>query len=326
MIQIQALPGGGGIHPATGPTRHGAVPDRTVPRAVPDRTAPRPRALRAADEPDDQRPRPAPRPCGGARLEVLGGFSLSIDGEDISPGIGARRLLALLAVEPGGLTRARAAAVLWPGLDAARAGAALRTALHRLPGSRTDLLHEAGERLRLAPDVTTDLAPLRDTATRVLNLSLPLDADELGRAVGCDFGHDLLPDWEEDWLDHHRVRWREQRLHTLEALSFRLVQAGWVGAAVDAALVAIQADNLRESAHETLVAAYLAAGNRIAAQAYRTSYREQLRQELAGREPAVRPSPAPEPGRPAAPRAEAADPVRSLRSLRRRTARHQDGR
>ncbi|WP_431679548.1 AfsR/SARP family transcriptional regulator [Kitasatospora sp. KL5] len=302
---IQALPGGGGIRAvaATG----GGQARRS---AAADLAPPRPRTLRAADGPDGHRPCPAGGTAAGVRLDLLGGFALHIDGAEAQPGIGARRLLALLAVEPAGLTRARAAAVLWPGLDPARAGAALRTALHRLPGCRTDLLHEGRERLRLAPDVTTDLGDLRATATRVLNLALPMDAEELGRAAACDFGHDLLPDWEEDWLDHHRMRWREQRLHTLEALSFRLVQAGWVGAAVDAALVAIHADNLRESAHETLVAAYLAAGNRIAANAYRTSYRDLLRRELGGREPA--------PGEGGAPQ------VRSLRSLHRPAPGRQD--
>ncbi|WP_405012455.1 BTAD domain-containing putative transcriptional regulator [Kitasatospora sp. NBC_01539] len=290
-------------------------------RSAADRTPQRPRALRAADGTDGHRPCPADRAGTGVRLDLLGGFALQIDGEEAQPGIGARRLLALLAVEPGGLTRTRAAAVLWPGLDQGRAGAALRTALHRLPGSRTDLLHEGRERLRLAPEVTTDLTPLRDTAARVLNLALPLDAEELGRAAGCDFGHDLLPDWEEDWLDHHRLRWREQRLHTLEALSFRLVQAGWVGAAVDAALVAIQADNLRESAHETLVAAYLAAGNRIAAQAYRTSYRELLRRELAGRDGGGRDTA----GRTGGPYGDRPETVRSLRSLHRPAGIRQDG-
>ncbi|MFD0529094.1 BTAD domain-containing putative transcriptional regulator [Kitasatospora arboriphila] len=249
---IQALPGGAEIRSVA--TARGGQARRSVP-ADPAPPPPRPRALRAADGPDGHRP----CPVTGVRIDLLGGFALHLDGEEVQPGIGARRLLALLAVEPGGLTRARAAAVLWPGLEPARAGAALRTALHRLPGCRADLLHEGRERLRLAPDVATDLGELRTTATRVLNLALPLDAEELGRAATCDFGHDLLPDWEEDWLDHHRMRWREQRLHTLEALSFRLVQAGWVGAAVDAALIAIHADNLRESAHETLVAAYLAA-------------------------------------------------------------------
>ena len=59
------------------------------------------------------------------------------------------------------------------------------------------------------------------------------------------------------------------------------VRGGLGGAAVDAALVAIQSDSLRESAHEALAAAYLAAGNRLAAHTYRDSYREFLRRELA---------------------------------------------
>ncbi|WP_045301843.1 AfsR/SARP family transcriptional regulator [Saccharothrix sp. ST-888] len=227
-------------------------------------------------------PPPAPPPPA-VDLELLGGFALRLDGREVQPTIAARRLLALLAVEPGGLTRARAAAVLWPALDQARAGAALRTALHRLPGDRAHLLQGTLERLRLAPHVSVDLADRRAVAARILNLALPMPAEDLGRAAACDFGADLLPDWEEHWLAPHQERWRQQRLHTLETLSARLAEAGWAGAAVDAALVAVHADGLRESAHETLVAAYLAAGNQIAARAYRASYRELLRRELDAR-------------------------------------------
>ncbi|WP_441250907.1 AfsR/SARP family transcriptional regulator [Kitasatospora sp. McL0602] len=220
-------------------------------------------------------------------LDLLGGFALRFDGREIQPTVGARRLLALLAVEPNGLTRSRAAAVLWPQLDPARAGAALRTALHRLPGERANLVDSTPERLRLAPHVAVDLVERRSVAAHVLNLAIPMGTEELGRAVGCDLGADLLADWEEDWLSHHQVRWRQLRLHALEALSSRLSEAGWAGAAVDAALVAIHSDNLRESAHETLVAAYLAAGNQIAAHAYRVSYRELLQRELSAAAPGL---------------------------------------
>ncbi|AUG78979.1 hypothetical protein CFP65_4225 [Kitasatospora sp. MMS16-BH015] len=218
-------------------------------------------------------------------LDLLGGFALRCDGRDVHPTVGARRLLALLALEPNGMTRSRTAAVLWPQLDPARAGAALRTALHRLPGDRSYLVDSTLERLRLATHITVDLVEHRSVAAHLLNLALPMGTEELGRAVSCDLSRDLLPDWEEDWLEHHQVRWRQLRLHALEALSSRLSEAGWAGAAVDAALVAIHSDSLRESAHETLVAAYLAAGNQIAAHAYRASYRALLQRELSATAP-----------------------------------------
>ncbi|MER5639731.1 BTAD domain-containing putative transcriptional regulator [Kitasatospora sp. NPDC002227] len=237
------------------------------------------------DEPQCHQGELGPQPT--VELELLGGFALRTDGRELQPTVGARRLLALLAVEPNGMTRSRAAAVLWPQLDPARAGAALRTALHRLPGERAHLVDSTPERLRLAPHITVDLVERRAVAAQLLNLALPMGAEELSRAISCELGTDLLADWEEDWLSHHQVRWRQLRLHALEALSARLSEAGWAGAAVDAALVAIHSDNLRESAHETLVAAYLAAGNQIAAHAYRISYRELLQRELSAAAPGL---------------------------------------
>ncbi|MGW4808361.1 AfsR/SARP family transcriptional regulator [Kitasatospora sp. NPDC004272] len=236
------------------------------------------------------------------RLGLLGGFTLSFRGEELKPSLGARRLLALLAVEPRGLTRARAAEVLWPDLERNRAAAALRTALHRMPACPVPLVKECGAGLlTLSPDVAVDLAAANRAAARILGPAVEMDDRELGRALDLDFGYDLLPDWAEEWLTHGQIRWHQRRLHALETLSRRLAEAGFAGAAVDVALVAIGSDRLRESAHEALVAAYRAAGNEITADAYRRQYERQLREELA-RESVPRGRP-PVPAPPAAPAA-----------------------
>jgi DNA-binding SARP family transcriptional activator len=49
---------------------------------------------------------------------------------------------------------------------------------------------------------------------------------------------------------------------------------------VQAALAAVQADMLRDSAHETLIRACLAQGNRHEAYTHYTAYRRILRDEL----------------------------------------------
>ena len=75
------------------------------------------------------------------------------------------------------------------------------------------------------------------------------------------FAADLLPSWYDDWVIVERERLRQIRVHSLEELSRRLVVVHRYGDAIDAALAAIAADPLRESAHRRLIEAHLAEGN-----------------------------------------------------------------
>ena len=72
---------------------------------------------------------------------------------------------------------------------------------------------------------------------------------------------ELLPGWYEEWVLAERDRLRQLGLHGLEALAARLSQEGHHTAALDAALQAVNADPLRESAHRTVVRLHLAEGN-----------------------------------------------------------------
>jgi DNA-binding SARP family transcriptional activator len=103
-------------------------------------------------------------------------------------------------------------------------------------------------------------------------------------ALQANLHEDLLPDWDEEWLADHRYRYRQLRIAALESLSAQLAGAGQHGAAVQAALSAVQADTLRDSAHEALIRACLAQGNRHQAYHHYTAYRRVLRDEL-GLEP-----------------------------------------
>ena len=58
-----------------------------------------------------------------------------------------------------------------------------------------------------------------------------------------------------------RERFRQMQLHALEALSRRLVRMGLYARALDAALAAVAADPLRESAHRMVIDVHLAEGN-----------------------------------------------------------------
>jgi DNA-binding SARP family transcriptional activator len=131
--------------------------------------------------------------------------------------------------------------------------------------------------LRLARDLDVDVHEL---AARAQGLESPaglpgpdVDPSALAR--------DLLPDWYEDWVVLERERFRQLRLHALEALCRRLMQAGRFGAAVQAGLAAVAGEPLRESAHRTLIQAHLAEGNPGEAVRQYHLYRRLLAGELA---------------------------------------------
>jgi DNA-binding SARP family transcriptional activator len=79
---------------------------------------------------------------------------------------------------------------------------------------------------------------------------------------------------------------RQRMLHALEALSRALTAMGRYGEAVEAALTAIVAEPLRESAQRALLEAHLAESNLIEARRDFLAYRNLVRREL-GVEPSV---------------------------------------
>jgi DNA-binding SARP family transcriptional activator len=91
---------------------------------------------------------------------------------------------------------------------------------------------------------------------------------------------DLLAGWYEDWVLIERERFRQLRLHALEAICERLVALGRFGEAVEAGLAAVAGEPLRESAHRALIQAYLAEGNPWEGVRQFRSYAQLLREEL----------------------------------------------
>ncbi len=135
-------------------------------------------------------------------------------------------------------------------------------------------------RLALAPEVIVDLHDASEQARRLLDGTV---ADDVGLA---DFGltGELLPDWYDDWLLLERERYRQLRLHALEALAVRLTALSRYGEAVETALAAVAGEPLRESAHRVLMSVHVAEGNPAEALRHYELLRELLRTEL-GLEP-----------------------------------------
>jgi DNA-binding SARP family transcriptional activator len=94
------------------------------------------------------------------------------------------------------------------------------------------------------------------------------------------FEQDLLPGWYDDGILIERERLRQLCLHGLEAICERLVLMGRYPEAINAGLVAVAAEPLRESAHLVLMRAYKAEGNRCEALRAYGILRALLRSEL----------------------------------------------
>jgi DNA-binding SARP family transcriptional activator len=104
---------------------------------------------------------------------------------------------------------------------------------------------------------------------------MPGDADAVD-----ELANDLLPDWDEDWLQDERERLRQLRVHALEALCIRLRTGGRDAEAVCAGQAAVAAEPLRESAQRQLITAHLAEGNVSEARRQFEIYRRLLWENL----------------------------------------------
>lgn len=238
-------------------------------------------ADRAATGIDGQFDRPAAGRRGGIDLRLLGTFELAYGGRSIAVGLTAQRLLALLAIRSGQVPRSQAAGVLWPDATATRAAANLRSVLWRLQRCCGAVIEVSHYDLRLAHRVTVDLHRVLAASFDLVDPGTDMGADQLRAALRCNLYEDIaLELGDEEWLAAERERFRQLRVHCLEALARRLTAAGWHGAAVDAALGAVRADPFRESAHRLLIEAHLVEGSRLEARRQHSAYRRLLRREL----------------------------------------------
>jgi DNA-binding SARP family transcriptional activator len=148
-----------------------------------------------------------------------------------------------------------------------------------LTGSERTVVRTTSQELQLADGVSVDLREARLLAHRLLNPGRSLDADLTDYAISL-LSVDLLPDWYDDWAVVEAEEWRQLRLHALDALAGRLTALGRFANATSAALAAVRAEPLRETAHAALIRVYLAEGNRAEAIDAYENYRALLQEEL----------------------------------------------
>ena len=219
------------------------------------------------------------------RLCLLRSFELRAGADLVALPTSAQRLMALLALRDQGLLRGRVAATLWMDKTEQRASANLRSALWRLRRPGLELVESNGAHLKLASSIAVDLWEVRGQARRLLE-----DDDDRCESTDLNIAPlcaDLLPDWYDEWVLLERERFRQLRLHALEALCRRFTRAGRFAAAIEAGLAAVAGEPLRESAHRVLIETYLEEGNATEAIRQYRSYRSLLNQAL-GLEPSPR--------------------------------------
>lgn len=215
-------------------------------------------------------------------LSLLGEFRLSVSGvcQVALPG-GARRLLTLLALRNRTVSREVAAGTLWPDVSQVHASASLRVALCRLRSVSRWAVTATPHDITLAPDATVDIEASRVVAQQVMDPDYrPSRSDGWGlRAIGA-LSADILPHWRQEWLLFEAESWRQVRLRALEALAARLTAEERFADAAAAAMAAVAAEPLRETARASLIRVHLAEGNQSEAVREFHRYADQLREEL----------------------------------------------
>jgi len=210
------------------------------------------------------------------QVQLLSGFALVRDGDIVDLPLSVQRLVIFLSLQAHPLHRPHVAGTLWPETTDQRASANLRSALWRLNQLGCPFINATGSSLQIAPGVRVDLRESTARAHQLLRDEGRLleDLDEL------QFCFDLLPDWYDDWLVIERERFHQLRLRALECVCETLTAKGEYARALEAALAAIAAEPLRESAHRALIKVHLAEGNRAEAVRQFRLYRQLLQDEL----------------------------------------------
>jgi DNA-binding SARP family transcriptional activator len=245
-----------------------------------------------------------PGACPPVRLQVLGEFHVWVEETPLAVRPAQQRLLALLAVSRRPVSRTAVSQRLWEDLEDRRGASALRSNLWRLPRpTGVPLVTSSSSHVALSPGVVVDLwerehaaqaltrpraTPAEDTAADTHEGAM--DARELrplsdqdpvgGQEPHARWSEDLLPEWSDDWLTVERESYRQLRLHALEHLSRLFRVRGEHASALTAALAAVQADPLRESAHRQVISVHLAESNPAEALRQFHVYRRLLAHEL----------------------------------------------
>lgn len=202
-------------------------------------------------------PNPAAGPRPALRIRVLDDFAISVAGVDFELPPTGQHLIAYLAISGRSVTRRTLVGHLWLDCDAIRGLARLRNVLWKVNSIVADLVAAGELRVQLHPAAWVDLEVARDAATRLL-------ASEGYRSDPSDLAllqHDILPEWDEEWLDVERPAFTVLRVRALERIARRSLEDSRYFEAEQSCRAIIAAEPFRESARLLLAEVRIAEGN-----------------------------------------------------------------
>jgi SARP family transcriptional regulator, regulator of embCAB operon len=222
------------------------------------------------------------------QISVLGRFGI-VDGRGASIPVanGTQRLLSFLALRDRVVHRGSVAGALWPDVSESHAHASLRSSLLRIPDPARAVVTVTDTELCLADGVNVDIREAQALAQGLLEDRAPWTEHDVNRETISRLSLDLLPGWHDEWVVPEAEEWRQLRLHALEALTDHLAAQRRYGDATTAAMAAIKAEPLRESAHAALIRVHLAENNQSEALRQFDRYQDLLGAAL-GLEPTSR--------------------------------------
>ncbi|MFE7630667.1 BTAD domain-containing putative transcriptional regulator [Kocuria sp. NPDC057446] len=191
---------------------------------------------------------------------------------------GCQPLLVFLALHGGSAPRWQVAGQLWPEVQEERAAGNLRSVLWRLRNSGARIVDADKRAVWIRAGVGTDVDMVEDWASRITGGTARSEDLNIG------WWHpeviDLLPGWQDDWIVFKRERLRQLVLHALESLVSIQIAASRYAEGIQAAMLAVEIEPLRESAQRRLIEAHMAEGNVCEAHRVLQVYRELLHLEM----------------------------------------------
>ncbi len=218
------------------------------------------------------------------RLSLIRGFELRSGDSVVRVALSAQRLVAFVALQDRAVRRLRASGVLWTDAPQQRANSSLRSALWRTPSpDGRPLIEASSTHLWLNPIVEVDFREIVSRAVSLLDRDDGVQSADNLHGQFRQFDDNLLPDWYDDWVLVQRERFRQLRLHALEAICHRLTDLGRYALALEAGLAAVACEPLRESAQRQVIRVHLMEGNAAEALRQYRGYARLLADELGAR-------------------------------------------
>jgi len=210
------------------------------------------------------------------QLRLMGPLQVRHDGAITVIPHSAGRLLAAIALI-GPISRTRAASVLWPDTETARAAANLRSALSRLTDTVVTFIDVSGDVMAMNENVEVDVQEVHNWINAIIYAEPHKTPVAAPPAV---IGNELLAGWDEAWLAEPRERLKLLQTHALETAAERLIAAGKTAEALPYALSAVQAQPWSESANRLIIEIHARRGDPSNALRRFHRFKDSLEKEL----------------------------------------------